>query len=89
MRSYFRTTTETWHGDVADVWFEFDGLTPVRQVTRVGERWLCSLDDSDPDVGPLLTDQLLQPGEFLDEEEASADDFEEVWERAVATRGER
>jgi hypothetical protein len=69
MRSHCRTTLETWQGNVAEVWYEFDGLTPVRRVTRVGERWLCSLDDHDPDVGPLLTDQLLQPGEFEDEEE--------------------
>jgi hypothetical protein len=86
MLSYYRTTLETWHGNVADVWYEFDGLVPVRQVTRVGERWLCSLDDHDDDAGPLLTDQLLQPGEFLDEEESSAEEFEQAWARAVAAR---
>lgn len=89
MRSYYRSTTETWQGSEADVWFEFEEETPVRQVTRVGERWLSSLDDHDPDVGPLLTDQPLQPGEFGDEEKASAEEFEQVWAKAVAARGQR
>ena len=86
MRTYYRSTTETWHGNEADVWYEFDGQTPVRQVTRVGERWLSSLDDNDPDVGPLLTDQPLQPGEFEADEESSAEEFEQAWAKAVAAR---
>jgi hypothetical protein len=86
MRSYYRSTLETWEGNVGEAWYEFDGLRPVRQVTQVGERWLSSLDDHDPDVGPLLTDQLLQPGEFSDDEEIKADDFERAWAKAMKAR---
>jgi hypothetical protein len=86
-RSYYKGVAETWSGATADQWFEFDGLVPARQVTRVGDRWLSSLDDADPDAGPLLTDQLLFPGEFPEEDKISAGEFERVWQKAVAERG--
>jgi YD repeat-containing protein len=89
MHVYYKTRGEVSNGDEAELWFEFDGLVPSRQVTNVGERWLCSLDDWNDRVGMLLTDQPLQPGEFLDEETISADEFEAAWVRALEMRGAR
>lgn len=86
VRAHYKTSGEASSGEEADIWFEFEGLEPKRQVTRVGERWLCSLDEWDEDVGMLLTDQALQPGEFLDEETIHADEFELAWVHAVEAR---
>jgi hypothetical protein len=49
----------------------------------VDEEWLTSRRDFHPTIGPLLTDQYLQPGEFDDEDRITAEEFERAWTRAV------
>jgi hypothetical protein len=84
MADHFKIETETWHYNDATAYIEFTNAVPTRQVTHVGERWLSSRQDNDPDVGPLLTDQPLQPGEFDEENRITAAEFEEVWNRAIS-----
>lgn len=83
MAEYFKIEIETWHYHDGTAYIEFVNGTPTRQVTQVGERWLSSRRDHDDDVGPLLTDQPLQPGEFEEEDRITASEFEEVWNRAI------
>ncbi|MEU5187396.1 hypothetical protein AB0G83_09635 [Streptomyces klenkii] len=80
---YFSLEIET--NDFRDgvAYYEFVDTVPTRQVTHVGEEWLTSRRDFHPAVGPLLTDQHLQPGEFDEEDRITVEEFEEVWERAV------
>lgn len=83
---YYRSTNETWTYKIADVYFEVDGMTVIRQVSHVDGRWLSSLDDHDPEVGPLLTDQPLHIGEDDEFEEISVADFDAVWAAALRQR---
>lgn len=66
---------------------EFVDGVPVRQVSVVGDRLVSSLTDSDPDVGPTLTELPLD-ADWRDEEpelqEVDADFFEQLWKRATA-----
>ncbi|MFD3706272.1 hypothetical protein ACFWUP_24295 [Nocardia sp. NPDC058658] len=84
IKDYFTVDAETWNYNDAKLYIEFTDSIPTRQVTQVGERWATSRHDNDPDIGPLLTDQPLQPGEFDESDRISADSFEQLWTRAVA-----
>jgi hypothetical protein len=88
MRNYYRMETrETESGKPATLWFEFVDLQPTRKVTKIGSRWLSSLDEWDPEAGLLYTNQPLHPGEFSEEgEEISAEEFEQAWQRAIEQR---
>ena len=91
MRNYYRMDTrETESGRPATLWFEFVDLQPTRKVTKIGSRWLCSLDTWDPEAGLLITDQPLHPGEFDEEgEEIPAEEFELAWQCALQARARR
>jgi hypothetical protein len=91
VRNYYRMDTrETESGRPATLWFEFVDLQPTRKVTKIGSRWLCSLDQWDPEAGLLIADQPLHPGEFDEEgEEISAEEFERAWRRALQARAQR
>lgn len=84
MKDYFRIGIET--SDYRDgvAYYEFVDTVPTRQVTHVEDEWLTSRRESHPTIGPLLTDQYLQPGEFDEEDRIAPKVFEEAWERAVA-----
>lgn len=84
MADYFRLEIET--SDYRDgiAYYEFVDNVPTRQVTHVGDEWLTSRRDYHPQIGPLLTEEELQPGEFDDEDRISKEAFEEAWARAVA-----
>jgi hypothetical protein len=69
--------------------FAFVDIQPTPKVTRFGSRWPCSLDQWDPQAGPMYTDQPLHPGEFSADEEAAAEEFEQAWRRALQARGRR
>jgi hypothetical protein len=87
---YYRGYVETWSYKAGEQFYEFrDDNAPLRQVTHVDDRWLCSLDEYDDDVGLLLTDQPLQPGEFEPEHEITADEFEAAWQKALSQREQR
>jgi len=47
------------------------------------------LDEYDDEVGMLLTDQPLQPGELEPEAEITAEEFEAVWQKALSQRRRR
>jgi hypothetical protein len=83
MKDHFRLAIET--SDYRDgvAYYEFTDSAPTRQVTVVDEEWLTSRRDFHPTIGPLLTDQYLQPGEFDDEDRITAEEFERAWTRAV------
>lgn len=83
MIDHFRLETETMDYRDAIVYYEFIDCTPNRQVTNVDDLWLSSRRASHPTVGPLLTDQVLQPGEFPEEARISAEEFDMVWQRAI------
>jgi hypothetical protein len=52
VRNYYRMDTrETKSRKPATLWFEFVDLQPTRKVTKIGSRWLCSLDRRDPEAG--------------------------------------
>ncbi|MEU1781793.1 hypothetical protein ABZ545_20220 [Streptomyces abikoensis] len=87
MSDYFKLEIETMDYRDGITYIEFVDRIPTRQVTQVGDRWLSSLRDYDAEVGPLLTDQLLQPGEFDDSERISKMEFEEAWMRAIRQEG--
>ncbi|MCX3062403.1 hypothetical protein [Streptomyces beihaiensis] len=84
MPEYFKIQIETWRYHDGTAYIEFIDGTLTRQVTHVGERWLSSRRDHDEDVGPLLTDQPLQPGEFDEEDCITVSEFEVAWNRAIA-----
>ncbi|QLE72258.1 hypothetical protein FGW37_12190 [Streptomyces rectiverticillatus] len=84
---YFSLEIETIDFRDGVAYYEFVDTAPTRQVTQVGEEWLTSRRDFHPAVGLLLTDQNLQPGEFDEEDRITAEEFEEVWERAVTQEG--
>ncbi|MER6025358.1 hypothetical protein [Streptomyces sp. NPDC001851] len=83
MIDYFRLETEAMDYRDAVVYYEFINCVPSRQVTNVDDLWLSSRRNSHPTVGPLLTDQLLQPGEFPAEARISPEEFNMVWQRAI------
>ncbi|MFI1800101.1 hypothetical protein ACH427_22485 [Streptomyces sp. NPDC020379] len=87
MTDYFTLAIETADGRDAVAYYEFVETVPTRQVTNVGDEWHTSRRDFHPVIGPLITDQFLQPGEFDEEDRISAEEFEAVWERAVAQEG--
>jgi hypothetical protein len=84
MADYFKIEIETWHYRDGTAYIEFTDGMPTRQVTQVGERWLSSRRDHDEDVGPLLTDQPLQPGEFDERDRITEAEFEVLWRRAIS-----
>ncbi|WP_370420971.1 macro domain-containing protein [Streptomyces sp. QH1-20] len=83
MAEYFKLDIETLDYQDGITYIEFIDRVPTRQVTHVGERWLSSLREHDTAVGPLLTDQPLQPGEFDDSDRVSAAEFEDAWTLAI------
>jgi hypothetical protein len=52
------------------------------------DRWLCSLDDYHPGVGPSLCDQPLSSFPPDVPEEISPEEFEQAWKVAVQYRQE-
>lgn len=45
----------------ATIYFESTDTIPTRQVTHLDDRWVCSLNEYDEEIGMLLTDQPLVP----------------------------
>lgn len=88
MSDYFRLDIETMDYRDGVAYYEFTDRVPTRQVTNVDGLWLSSRRDHHPVVGPLLTDQWLQPGEFDEGDRITADEFEEAWRRAIEQEGE-
>ncbi|GAA0491378.1 hypothetical protein [Streptomyces olivaceiscleroticus] len=88
MSDYFCLDIETMDYRNGVAYYEFIDGTPTRQVTNVDDLWLSSRRDHHPAVGPLLTDQLLQPGEFDEDDRITANEFEEAWRRAIEQEGE-
>ncbi|MFF3764992.1 hypothetical protein ACFYYR_13025 [Streptomyces sp. NPDC001922] len=80
---FFRLYIETMDYRDGVAYYAFIDGVPARQVTNVGHLWLSSRRDHHPAVGPLLTDQLLQPGEFSEGDRTTAEEFEEAWRRAI------
>jgi hypothetical protein len=83
MKRYFKRDAESDLGD-GEVWFEFDGEQPVRQVERYGDRWFSSRSDHHPEIGPGLVDQPLSVLELGSEDEIGAEEFEWAWEASAA-----
>lgn len=83
MADYFYLDIET--SDYRDgvAYYEFVDTVPTRQVTNVDDEWLTSRKDYHPLIGPLLTDQYLQPDEFPEGNRITAEKFERLWMRAV------
>lgn len=82
-REYFNVSIEPFTDDDGEVFIEFTGGIPTRQVTRVGSAWMTSRRDFHPAAGPLLTDQPLQVGEFDSRDVITSERFEEIWSFAV------
>jgi hypothetical protein len=63
---------------------------PRRQVSVAGERWVTSLEDEDPVIGPTLAEGELPDNWELDLgeglEEVDAVYFEELWTEALRRR---
>lgn len=86
-KRYFRGPQEPGSPDLE--YIEFTDGWPSRQVDIVGGRYYSSLDDAVPGVGGGLADQSLYVLALPDEWEIPAEEFEEVWQRALAARGEK
>ncbi|GHF49271.1 hypothetical protein [Streptomyces morookaense] len=84
MADHFKIEIETLDYRDGVTYIEFIDLVPTRQVTQVGDQWLSSRREYDAAVGPLLTDQLLQPGEFDESDRITSAEFEEAWTRAIS-----
>lgn len=67
-------------------WMEWTGEWNTRQVTRVGERWICSLDRYVEDFGPTLAHQPLSESEPDSLVAIAPEEFEGVWDTAVRYR---
>jgi hypothetical protein len=83
---YVKGVSETMSYEEAEEFFEVRGSEVTRQVTKLGDRWFCSLDEWAEPIGMLLTDQPVQEGEFGPEDEITREEFEAAWARAVAQR---
>lgn len=84
---YARVPTETMsRSDDEEDFFEIDGNIVVRQVTRVGDRYYCSIDEWAPEIGPLLTDQSIDEDEFGPESAITLEEFERAWRRGMEQR---
>jgi hypothetical protein len=66
---------------------EFVDGVPIRQVSVVGDRLVSSLVDSDPEIGPTLTELAIDADWRTEEpelQEIDADYFERLWEKATS-----
>jgi hypothetical protein len=84
-KRYFRGPHEPGSSDMEHI--EFTDGWPTRQVDVVEGRYHSLLDTPVPGVGGGLADQSLYALALPDEWEISADEFEDVWQRALAARG--
>ncbi len=84
MADYVKLDIETMDYRDGTTYIEFVDHVPARQVTYVEGRWSTATPDDDPDGE--LTDQLQQSGEFEPDDFISAEEFQEVWNRAVVLR---
>jgi hypothetical protein len=64
-------------------WTEWTGEENTRQVTQLGEGWICSLDPYVTDFGPTLAHHPLSDLDLSSHVEVTASEFEKVWETAV------
>lgn len=84
-KSYFKGPHEPGSSDLE--YIEFTDGWPTRQVDIVDGRYYTSLDEPVPGVGGGLADQSLYSLALPDEWEISAQEFEEIWQQALAARG--
>lgn len=88
-RTYVKFPVETFSQDPDEEAFavcEYLDGEPSRQVTVAGDRWVTSLEDEDPVIGPTLADQPLSTDWDLEEDEAEEvipEYFESLWQEAL------
>jgi hypothetical protein len=84
-KRYFRGPHEPGSSDLEYV--EFTDGWPTRQVDIVDGRYYTSLDEPVLGVAGGLADQSLCDLALPDDWEIPAEEFEAVWQRALAARG--
>jgi hypothetical protein len=62
-----------------EVFFEYHGDVPVRQVERYGDRWFDSRREYHDELGPGLVDQPPLAVGLSPDDEISAQKFEAAW----------
>jgi hypothetical protein len=80
-KRYFKRNAQSELG-IGEVWFEFDGELPARQVERYEDRWFSSRTEYHDEIGPGLVDQPLSTLELSTEHEIDAEEFEQAWRLA-------
>jgi hypothetical protein len=81
MKRYFKRDADSELGS-GEVWMEFDGDRPSRQVERYGDRWFSSRSEYHDELGPGLVDQPLAELDLRAEHEVSPDEFERAWRKS-------
>jgi hypothetical protein len=81
-------------GSDHELYIEFTDSWPTRQVDIVDGGYYSSLDHPVRDeygwvIGGGLADQPLEAIDIPDDAEITAGEFEEVWQRMLAARGQR
>jgi hypothetical protein len=88
MKKYFKREAESGLGK-GTVYLEFDCDWATRQVEVYGDRWFDSTREYHPELGPALVDPPLSVLDLKPEQGITAQEFEEIWKKAMSKNGRR